>query len=319
MIIIGCIQVKGSSWELEEFGKLYDRLRHEVKGTGRLSRYIGYASERDEMRFFGIEVERLEEIPEGMVAWEMTDSEWTVTSAQHGAMSIVWQAALSWVWRDQPTSGRTVGEFEAACHPEWVLDEHPAAVRMHPTTNAYIGLDVEADDDSIHLVEYNPDWPGQFDTIAARLKTELGSDLALKVEHYGSTSVPGLCAKPVIDVLVEVPSFEEARRRAIPVFNLPEWEYWAYSNHMIFIGRNRLMGQRTHHVHLAPRGHEIWKGLAFRDYLRAHPEEAARYAKLKRELAESHGTDRERYTEAKTEYVQEVTARADCSENSSCY
>jgi GrpB-like predicted nucleotidyltransferase (UPF0157 family) len=70
------------------------------------------------------------------------------------------------------------------------------------------------------------------------------------------------------------------------------------------------MGKRTHHLHLAPAGHEIWNGLAFRDYLRTHPEEAARYASLKRQLAESHQTDRERYTEAKTEYVKKVTEKA---------
>ena len=70
------------------------------------------------------------------------------------------------------------------------------------------------------------------------------------------------------------------------------------------------MGQRTHRVHMAPQGHEIWKGLVFRDTLRSHSEEASRYAALKQELAAGYREDRERYTQAKTEFVRKVTSRA---------
>jgi len=70
------------------------------------------------------------------------------------------------------------------------------------------------------------------------------------------------------------------------------------------------MARRTHHVHLAPASHPVWDGLAFRDALRAHPDTAARYAALKGELATRYREDREGYTEAKTAFVREVTAKA---------
>jgi GrpB-like predicted nucleotidyltransferase (UPF0157 family) len=82
---------------------------------------------------------------------------------------------------------------------------------------------------------------------------------------------------------------------------------------MTFIKRQKLMGRRTHHVHMAPRDHRLWEGLAFRDYLMSHPREVSRYAALKRELAKTYRQDRERYTQAKTEFVREITSKALCS------
>jgi len=68
----------------------------------------------------------------------------------------------------------------------------------------------------------------------------LGPGVALRVEHYGSTSIPVCPAKPIIDILVEIPSWEEGRKRAIPVFNSPEIEYWFYNDHMCFILRDKV-------------------------------------------------------------------------------
>jgi len=78
------------------------------------------------------------------------------------------------------------------------------------------------------------------------------------------------------------------------------------------------MGIRTHHVHMAPRGHTLWEGISFRDYLRRHPGEAARYAALKRDLAARHAHDRERYTQAKTQFVREVMAKTHLGRTASC-
>ena len=78
----------------------------------------------------------------------------------------------------------------------------------------------------------------------------------------------------------------------------------------VFFKRKEIMGERSHHIHLAPAGHDIWKGLAFRDYLRSHGEEAGRYAALKQRLASLYPADRERYTQAKTEFVNEILAKA---------
>lgn len=70
------------------------------------------------------------------------------------------------------------------------------------------------------------------------------------------------------------------------------------------------MGQRTHHIHMAPQGHKLWEGLAFRDCLRTHDADALRYAALKHKLAKSYRQDRERYTDAKTMFVKEITSKA---------
>jgi GrpB-like predicted nucleotidyltransferase (UPF0157 family) len=122
--------------------------------------------------------------------------------------------------------------------------------------------------------------------------------------------VPGIPAKPIIDILVEIPSFAEAKERALPLLNDVSWEYWWYDNHMVFFKRETPMGKRTHHVHMAPQRHEVWAGLVFRDYIRSHPEAAARYSELKRRLAVEHRADREGYTDAKSAFVRQATARA---------
>jgi GrpB-like predicted nucleotidyltransferase (UPF0157 family) len=117
-------------------------------------------------------------------------------------------------------------------------------------------------------------------------------------------------AKPVIDVLVEVPSYDDARRVLIPALNDESWEYWWYTDHMIFIKRDMVTGKRTHHIHIAPPGHRLWEGLAFRDYLIAHPETAGEYAALKQELAALFRTEREKYTDAKTAFIRAITDKA---------
>jgi GrpB-like predicted nucleotidyltransferase (UPF0157 family) len=142
------------------------------------------------------------------------------------------------------------------------------------------------------------------------LREQLDPDIALRLAHYGSTAIPGMPAKPIIDILVEIPSFSAGRQRALTVMNDPAWEFWLYSGHMVLFRREECMGRRTHHVHLAPAGHDLWKGLAFRDYLRAHPEDAARYAALKRELAQTYRDDRERYTRMKTQFIEEINQKA---------
>lgn len=163
-----------------------------------------------------------------------------------------------------------------------------------------------APDDAVELAEYDAEWPAEFERLRERVRGLLGDELAIRIEHYGSTAVPGLAAKPVIDVLVEVPTIERAFDRALEVFGGAECECWRFEDDALVILRERPLGKRVAHIHLAPAGHEIWRGLRFRDWLRAHPEDARRYEALKRRLAEQLGSDREAYTRAKGEFVREV-------------
>lgn len=285
----------------------FARLPKEVPHTGDVTRLLGYEAlgpDGERRRFFGIAVTRIDHIPDGFVAWELSADQWVIREPVPGANAGVTTAPLSWLWRAATPVG-PLGEFVARCPAGGA---EPREFRLF----AHVPIDrrLPGFRDDVALVDYDPRWPAQFAESADWLRTELGSDVALRIEHYGSTAIPGMPAKPVIDVLVEVPSFAAARERALPRLSGDCWEYWWYADHMVFFRRNGVMGERTAHVHLAPAGHAVWRGLAFRDYLRTHPADAARYAALKRDLAVRFAHDREAYTRAKTEFVQSVTARA---------
>lgn len=167
--------------------------------------------------------------------------------------------------------------------------------------------------DEIEIVSYDPRWPALFEEEAARLRAVLDPKLILGLEHFGSTAIPGLAAKPIIDILIAVPSLAEAQDQAIGPLEEIGYLYWdenPRSDRMFFVkGLPPQAARRTHHVHMTETTGEMWQRLAFRDYLRAHPDEAARYAALKRELAVRHRDDREAYTDAKAAYVAAVMAK----------
>jgi GrpB-like predicted nucleotidyltransferase (UPF0157 family) len=155
-----------------------------------------------------------------------------------------------------------------------------------------------------------------FNKEAALLRETLPPSLVTRIEHFGSTSVPGLSSKPIIDILVEVLSLEQTQRQIAPILQAAGYEYlWRPVRgndppfYAWFIKRNS-NGVRTHHIHMVEHDSELWDRLYFRDYLRTFPDEAARYDELKRSLAEAFPRDRVTYTEKKTEYITSVTQRA---------
>lgn len=166
---------------------------------------------------------------------------------------------------------------------------------------------------SIVVCDYDPSWPTLFEQESARIKGALGS-FALAIEHAGSTAVPGLPAKPIIDVLVGVRSLEEAKQRCIgPIeelgyIYLPEYASWL-PDELFF--RKGPPGPWTHHVHMMQPSCPGWETrLVFRDYLRAHPEAARAYADIKRSLAVSSIDDIEAYRTGKDVFVEATTAKA---------
>ncbi|MGF1482610.1 MAG: GrpB family protein [Cyanophyceae cyanobacterium] len=167
--------------------------------------------------------------------------------------------------------------------------------------------------DEVVIVEYNPRWPLLFEQEEARLREVLADDLIIRIEHFGSTAVPGLAAKPIIDILVGVCSLKEAQRLSIAPLETLGYAYW-FDNpdpqRMFFVKGLPPSPQRTHHIHLVEPDSVLWERLLFRDYLRQHSEEAARYAQLKHHLAQRFSTDRETYTSAKAAYVQSVMHKA---------
>lgn len=167
--------------------------------------------------------------------------------------------------------------------------------------------------DEIVIAAYDPAWPLRYEREAEILRQALPPALVTRIEHFGSTAVPGLAAKPIIDLLVGVRSLAEARRAAVPILDALGYSYWAddpRQDHMFFVKGLPPNGPRSHHVHMIEPDSAEWEQLLFRDYLRAHPDEAARYAQLKYELAERHRADREAYTDAKADFVRSVLALA---------
>lgn len=164
----------------------------------------------------------------------------------------------------------------------------------------------------IVIAEPDPRWGPAFEEEKTRLAAACGP-LLEAAEHIGSTSVPGLAAKPIIDILAGVRSIADADR-CVPLLQGLGYTYVPeYENVMPFrryFKKLRPDGSHSHHVHMVEITHSFWADhLLFRDYLRHHPRAAAAYAELKRSLARVH-TDMNSYAESKTEFIQAALAAA---------
>jgi GrpB-like predicted nucleotidyltransferase (UPF0157 family) len=171
--------------------------------------------------------------------------------------------------------------------------------------------------DNIALAPYDPRWPTMFEEEKKRLFSCLPNYLLGRIEHCGSTAVPNLIAKPIIDLLVEVTSLEQTKLQIVPMLAAQGCDYFWRPTHgddvppfyAWFIKRDS-NGRRTHHLHMVERHFEHWDWLLFRDYLIAHPVVAGEYAKLKLRLAAVHAQDRVSYHQGKFDFIQRITALA---------
>ena len=167
---------------------------------------------------------------------------------------------------------------------------------------------VKPHDATIELAEYDPSWPALFAREAARIRAALG-EAALLLEHVGSTSVPGMAAKPRIDILLVVKDSSNESTYAPPLeaagytltIREPDWH-----QHRVFRGPDTDVNL---HV-FSPGSIEIDRMIGFRDWLRAHPEDHALYLARKRELARRTWRWVQDYADAKSAVVAEITARA---------
>lgn len=168
--------------------------------------------------------------------------------------------------------------------------------------------------DEIELVPSNPDWPARFEKEAARLRAIIPADLLIDLQHIGSTAVPGLAAKPIIDIQATVTDLEAARTRLVAPLEAAGYAFWAENpdtDRLFFVkGLPPSAPHRTHHLHIMEDGPGALKHVAFRDHLRDHPAERDAYAALKRDLARRYRHDREAYTQAKSAFIETVLDRA---------
>ena len=160
----------------------------------------------------------------------------------------------------------------------------------------------------VRLTPYDPAWPAAFERERVALEASIGPWVVGGIHHVGSTAVPGLEAKPIVDILAGVEDLEGSRECFEPLAAL-EYLYAPYrSDEMHWFCKPR-PERRTHHLHLVPAGSRRYlEELAFRDLLRADPKTAGAYADLKRELALRFRDDREAYTDAKGGFIREALA-----------
>jgi GrpB-like predicted nucleotidyltransferase (UPF0157 family) len=163
----------------------------------------------------------------------------------------------------------------------------------------------------ILVLDHNPEWAKIFEREASKIRTALGATL-VNIHHIGSTSITHTKAKPVIDILLEVSSLDELDQQSVALQALG---YEAKGEFGILARRcfrlDDASGIRTHQVHSFEIGsHNVIRHLAFRDYMRAHPEIAAEYGQLKQRLAEEYPNNMAAYIEGKDAFVNEQVRQA---------
>jgi GrpB-like predicted nucleotidyltransferase (UPF0157 family) len=169
-----------------------------------------------------------------------------------------------------------------------------------------------AETDVIEICAYDPQWPNLFREEGVEVCSVLPKDIKTRIEHFGSTAIPGLAAKPIIDLLLI--NDDRARWPSLvqPLESLG-YVYWAENprtDRMFFVkGMPPFGKKRSHHLHVRC-SNDAQRELMFRDYLICNPDIAAKYETLKKSLAIQYRCDREAYTESKNEFIQTVLLEA---------
>jgi len=164
-------------------------------------------------------------------------------------------------------------------------------------------------DEPIRIAPYDPSWPSRFLDEQGALDAAIGEWVTGGIHHVGSTAVPGLAAKPIVDILAGVANLEAARACFAPLTDL-DYLYAPYRAEEMHWFCKPHPSRRTHHLHLVPTDSSRFRDeLTFRDRLRASAATAEEYAALKRDLAERYKDDRESYTDAKEGFIRRVLAR----------
>ncbi len=156
------------------------------------------------------------------------------------------------------------------------------------------------------IEEYNPKWPLLYEDEKNRILNVIGEEYE-NIEHIGSTSVPGLGAKPIIDIMIGFRTLSEAEECIKPMNKL-SYEYIKEHEEEIperrYLTKGSKSEGRTHHVHMVETSSKFWiRHLMFRDFLRTHPEVAEEYYQLKKKLADRFRNNRRAYTEGKTAFI----------------
>jgi putative glutamine amidotransferase len=206
-------------------------------------------------------------------------------------------------------------------HPEETAAEDPAQQSLFDALADLARMrgtrarpqDTKGRSHSYGLSDPDPTWAAQFESEAARIAVALPADLVARIDHVGSTSIPGLAAKPIVDIQLSVTSMVPRAAYLEPLKALGyHWAPDGWQDDHEFLSRGRTPeDDRSFQIHVCSAG-SAWEArhLAFRDALRADPAKAAAYERLKRDLAAAHPNDIYSYVDGKTSFLREVEARA---------
>jgi GrpB-like predicted nucleotidyltransferase (UPF0157 family) len=167
----------------------------------------------------------------------------------------------------------------------------------------------------VNLSSYKVDWKEIYEAEKNLILKNL-NDKVLRIEHFGSTSIPNMIAKDTIDILVEISDSNNFSNEIIEKLRKIDYDYILQNEgeyqHMVFLKGYSPIGEKgqTFHIHMGPKTHKIWDRLFFRDYLTDNKDIAQQYENLKNELSEKYKFDRVAYRIAKTKFVQTVTDEA---------
>lgn len=169
----------------------------------------------------------------------------------------------------------------------------------------------------VEIVPYDPAWPILFEKEKKLLLKTLGPSLALRIEHFGGTAVPGLASKPIIDIVLETPILTEFIKKEISdkMESIGYKWFWRVSDrfsHMMF-AKGYFMGgikEQMYHIHMGDATNTLWERLHFRDYLRENPQALREYEDLKYKLAKKYKYDRDGYSFSKTDFITDITNKA---------
>jgi len=176
---------------------------------------------------------------------------------------------------------------------------------------ATVGDERSESESLIELVSYRSEWADMFAAERTVLQGVIEPWLAEEIEHVGSTAIPGMMAKPIIDIMAPVESLE-ASMDAIQALAEIDYNYWPYKADEMHWFCKPSPYHRTHHLHLVPLESSLWlERLRFRDALRNDEALRSEYSELKEGLAARFHSNREAYTEAKGEFVLRVSAVRD--------
>ncbi len=167
----------------------------------------------------------------------------------------------------------------------------------------------------VKLSSHSSEWKGIYENERNLILNVLNDEI-LRIEHFGSTSIPNVIAKDTIDILIEISDENNFNNKIIEELKTIDYDYILQneenSQHMVFVKGYSPTGEKdqTFHIHMGPKNHKIWDRIFFRDYLTENKEITEQYEILKIKLSETHKYDRVGYRIAKTEFVQKVTEEA---------